>query len=71
MTTIGKWLTLLVVGAIIVLMVTHPAGSAANMAVGGSVLTNVLNVESGANVAGGSTGAIAYGTPSGPTIVKF
>ena len=64
MTTFGKWLTLLVIGAIIVLLVTHPAGSAGNMAVGGQVLSNILNIESGANVSGGTTGSVNYGGTS-------
>ena len=64
MTGFGKWLTLLVVGAIIVLLVTHPAGSAGNMAVGGSVLTNVLAIESGQGYTGGVTGSVNYGGTS-------
>lgn len=64
MTTLGKWLTLLVIGAIIVLLVTHPAGSAGNMAVGGSVLTNVLNIESGHGVGSGTAGSVSYGSTS-------
>jgi hypothetical protein len=65
-TGIGKFLTLLVVGAIIVLLVTHPAGAAGDMAVGGSVLTNVLNIEAGAgqNFPGGTTGSVKYGSTS-------
>ena len=64
MTQFGKWLTLLVIGAIIVLLVTHPAGAAGDMAVGGSVLTNVLNIEAGAggNFPGGTTGNVKYGS---------
>jgi len=66
-TGIGKWLTLLVIGAIIVLLVTHPAGTAGDMAVGGSVLTNVLNVESGHGVTSGTSGQVVYGS----TAVNF
>lgn len=62
MTGIGKWLTLLVIGAIVVLLVTHPAGTAGDLAVGGSVLTNVLNVESGHGVGSGSKGSVTYGS---------
>jgi hypothetical protein len=61
-TGIGKFLTFLVVAAIVVLLVTHPAGSAGDMAVGGSVLTNVLNIESGAGVKSGTTGKVSYGS---------
>lgn len=64
MTNVGKWLTILVIGAIIVLLVTHPAGAAGDMAVGGSVLTNVLNIESGHGVESGTRGAISYGSTS-------
>ncbi|MGH7745253.1 MAG: hypothetical protein ACREQ5_10715 [Candidatus Dormibacteria bacterium] len=62
MTQFGKWLTLLVIGAIIVLLVTHPAGAAGDMAVSGSVLTNVLNIESGHGDTGGQTGSVTYGS---------
>ena len=62
MTGVGKFLTLLVIGALVVLVVTHPAGAAGNMAVGGSVLTNVLNVESGHGVASGTGGSVQYGS---------
>lgn len=67
MTGFGKFLTLLVIGAILVLIVTHPAGAAGDMAIGGSVLTNVLNIESGHGVTSGTTGSIAYGS----TAVNF
>jgi hypothetical protein len=68
-TGIGKWLTLLVIGAIVVLLVTHPAGTAGDLAVGGSVLTNVLNIESGAGTGGvgGRAGSVTYGS----TAVNF
>lgn len=60
MTQVGKFLTLLVVAAIILALITHPAGTAGTMAVGGSVLANVLSVESGANVPAGTKGGVSY-----------
>jgi hypothetical protein len=69
-TQFGKWLTLLVVGAIIVLLVTHPAGAAADMAVSGSVLSNVLSIETGQGVKGGTQGQVMFnaGQPGGVAV---
>jgi hypothetical protein len=60
MTNVGKWLTILVVAAIVVALVTHPAGAAGDMAVGGSVLNTTLSVVSGKGVKGGTSGSVSY-----------
>jgi hypothetical protein len=60
MTNIGKWLTILVVASIVVALVTHPAGAAGDMAVGGSVLNTTLSVVSGKGTTAGSTGQVSY-----------
>lgn len=58
MTGVAKIITLLIFGAIAVLVVTHPAGAAGDAVAGGSVLDNTLAIESGSGVAGGTTGQV-------------
>lgn len=58
MTGVGKGLTVLFFGALGVLVVTHPAGSAGDMVAGGSVLDNTLAIESGQGVTSGTKGSI-------------
>lgn len=60
MTNIGKWLTILVVAAIVVALITHPAGAAGDMAVGGSVLNTTFSVLSGKGATGGQSGQVTY-----------
>lgn len=43
-------LTLLIVGALIVLIITHPGGFATGSTAGGKVLDNTLKLETGAGV---------------------
>lgn len=61
MSTWSRILTLLVIGAIIVLVVTHPAGFATDALAGGNVLNNTLALESGQGVQGGTHGNFAFG----------
>lgn len=58
MTMVGKTLTLLILGAIIVLIITHPAGFATDATAGGSVLDNTLSLETGAGSTGGVAGSV-------------
>lgn len=60
MTNIGKWLTILVTATIIVALITHPAGSAGDMAVGGAVLDKTLSITSGQGISSGTKGAVSY-----------
>lgn len=58
MSNVSKILTLLIMGALLVLVITHPAGFAADAVAGGSVLDNTLSLETGAGNAGGVNGTI-------------
>jgi hypothetical protein len=58
MSTVSKVLTLLIMGALLVLVITHPAGFAADAVSGGSVLDNTLSLETGAGAQGGVNGTI-------------
>jgi hypothetical protein len=53
MSTFSKILTLLIMGALLVLIITHPAGFAQDATTGGSVLDNTLSLETGAGNTGG------------------
>jgi hypothetical protein len=64
MTKAAHIFTLLVVAAIILALITHPAGSAGDMAVGGAVLDNTLSAVSGVGVGGGVNGKVSYGGAS-------
>jgi hypothetical protein len=46
-------------GALLVLIITHPAGFAADSIAGGSVLNNTLSLESGKGINGGSSGSFS------------
>lgn len=61
MTTVGKVLTLLIMGALLVLIITHPAGFAQDATTGGSVLDKTLSIESGAGNTGGVTATAGTG----------
>lgn len=54
MSTVSKILTLLIMGALLVLLVHNPGGSSQLMSTGGGVLDNTLAIE-----AGGSPSAAA------------
>jgi hypothetical protein len=58
MTGVAKIITLLIMAAMAVLVVTHPAGAAGDAVAGGSVLDNTLAIESGTGVTSGTTGAV-------------
>lgn len=58
MTGVAKIVTLLIFGAIVVLIVSHPAGAAGDMVAGGSVLDNTLSIESGQGATGGVKGTV-------------
>ena len=58
MTGVAKIVTLLIFGAIVVLIVSHPAGAAGDMVAGGSVLDNTLSIESGQGATGGVSGTV-------------
>ena len=62
MTGIAKIVSLLIFGAIIVLIVSHPAGAAGDMVAGGSVLDNTLSIESGQGAKGGVSGNVNTNT---------
>lgn len=53
MTMVGKILTLLIMGALLVLVITHPAGFAQDATTGGTVLDNTLSLETGSGNTGG------------------
>lgn len=67
MTTAGKWITLLIIGAIILAAMTHAPGFSMATMAGGSVLDQTLLIESGNNVKQGSTGTAQF-FPSGSTV---
>ena len=50
MSNVSKILTILILGALVVLVITHPSGFAADSLSGGSVLDNTLRIESGQGV---------------------
>jgi hypothetical protein len=58
MTSVGKLLTLAFMGAMAVLIITHPAGFAGDATAGGSVLNNTLALESGKGSSGGTVGTV-------------
>lgn len=60
MSTASKIITLLIMGALFVLVITHPAGFAADATAGGSVLDNTLALESGQGQTGGQKGAVNF-----------
>lgn len=60
MSNVSKIITLLIMGALFVLVITHPAGFAADATAGGSVLDNTLALESGQGATGGSHGAVQF-----------
>lgn len=62
MTNLAKILTLLILGALGVLIVTHPAGFAGASVAGGSVLDKTLAIESGQGISGGTTGSVNTNT---------
>ncbi|MGH7239163.1 MAG: hypothetical protein ACREHG_03745 [Candidatus Saccharimonadales bacterium] len=57
-----KIITLLIIGAIVVLIVTHPAGAAGGMVAGGSVLNKTLALESGQGIHSGVAGSVNANT---------
>jgi hypothetical protein len=58
MTGTAKIISLLIFGALAVLVVTHPAGAAGDAVAGGSVLDNTLAIESGSGVTSGTKGSV-------------
>lgn len=50
MSTVSKIITLLILGAIGVLIITHPGGFATDATAGGSVLDNTLSLETGGSI---------------------
>jgi hypothetical protein len=67
--TVQKIITLLVLGAIAVLIITHPAGFASDAVAGGSVLDNTLALESGQGVTSGTSGTVNL--PKGGSITNY
>lgn len=61
MSTASKIITLLIMGALLVLVITHPAGFAQDATTGGSVLDNTLSLESGVGNTGGVTATAGSG----------
>lgn len=59
MSNVSKIITLLIMGAIGVLIISHPAGFSGDAVAGGSVLDNTLALESGQGATGGKTGTIS------------
>lgn len=53
MSTVSKIITLLIMGALLVLLVKNPTGSASLMQTGGGVLDNTLSLETGAGTPAG------------------
>lgn len=47
MTLVGKILTLLILGALFVLVIHNPGAASQEMQTGGSVLDNTLSIEAG------------------------
>ena len=66
MTTAGKLLTLLIFGAIFLMVVTHAAGFSAATMAGGSVLDSTLAIESGSGTTAGSQGTVTF--PNGGSV---
>lgn len=62
MTTFGKALTLLIIGAIFLAAITHGPGFSAVMMSSGNVLDNTLKTESGQGVGAGTKGIVTGGT---------
>ena len=62
MSTISKILTLLIMGALFVLVITHPAGFAGDATAAGGVLNNTLALESGQSAQGGVAGTVGGST---------
>jgi hypothetical protein len=58
MSSVSKIITLLIMGALVVLVITHPAGFAGDATAGGSVLDNTLALESGSGSSGGVKGTV-------------
>jgi hypothetical protein len=65
MSTTSKVLTLLILGALAVLVITHPAGFAADALSGGKVLDSTLAIESGQGVSSGTHGTFSLGGGQG------
>jgi hypothetical protein len=61
MSTVSKIITLLIFGAMFVLVITHPAGFASDALAVGNVGTGVLSIESGAGSTGGVHGYASNG----------
>ncbi|MGH7239265.1 MAG: hypothetical protein ACREHG_04260 [Candidatus Saccharimonadales bacterium] len=47
MTPVSKLMTLLILAALVVLIITHPGGFATDATAGGAVLNNTLSLEAG------------------------
>lgn len=54
----GKWIPYLIVGLVIVAMLTHPAGTAAGLTAGGSIITGESAILSGQGQTGGQKGTV-------------
>lgn len=52
MNTVGKWITYLVLGALVVLIITHPVGFALDSTAAGKVGNQTLDILSGSAVSG-------------------
>lgn len=61
MSSATKILTFLILGALAVLIITHPAGFAADALSGGHVLNSTLALESGQGVTAGTAGTFSLG----------
>lgn len=59
MSTGAKIITLLIMGALFLAVLTHPAGFASGAIAGGSVLDNTLALESGQGVTSGVHGSFS------------
>jgi hypothetical protein len=66
MTHASKILTLLIMGALFVLIITHPAGFAADSMAAGSVVNQTLLTESGSGVTSGTSGS--FSLPGGGNV---
>ena len=62
MSNVTKIIMFLIIGAIILDLVTHPAGAAGGMVAGGSVLNKSLAIESGQGITSGTTGSVNTST---------
>jgi hypothetical protein len=58
----SKYIQWLILGAIVVLIITHPAGFAGDATAASSFTTGVLSIESGANATGGVKGTVGGNT---------